>query len=242
MHAPDVTPGEELRRLVLGYRISQAIRVAAELNIADLLAGGPRSADDLAAASGAHAPSLYRVLRLLASEGVFAEADDGRFVLTPMAEALQRGAPGSLRPAALFNTGDARWRSWGQLAHSVRTGQPAFDNVHGMPFFEYLRRHPEEWLLFDELMATQTAPLARAMAAAYDFSPLRTVVDVGGGNGALMTVLLRSTHICRASSSTSPPWRPGPRRSSMPRGWETAARPSAATSSWLCPLAAMLTC
>jgi hypothetical protein len=192
MRAQAANPGEELRHLVLGYRVSQAISVATELGIADLLSSGPRSVEDLASATGAHAPSLYRVLRLLASEGVFAETDDGRFDLTPMAEALRCDVPGSLRPAVLFNTGDTLWRSWGQLSHAVRTGQPAFDHVHGMGFFEYHRRHPEEWRLFDQLMATQTAPVARAVAAAYDFSRARAVVDVGGGNGTLVMGLLEA--------------------------------------------------
>src|SRR5207244_10861145 len=101
------------------------------------LAGGPRSADDLATATGAHAPSLYRVLRLLASEGVFAETPDGRFALTPLAEALRRDAPGSLRPMVLFGAGETSWRSWGHLLHSVRTGGPALDQVHGVDFFAY---------------------------------------------------------------------------------------------------------
>jgi O-methyltransferase domain/Dimerisation domain len=192
MSAQATTPAEELRHLFFGYRVSQAIYVATELGIADLLASGPHSADDLATATGAHAPSLYRVLRLLASEGVFAEEKDGRFVLTPMAEALQRDVPGTLRPLVLFSASDARWRSFGHLVHSVRTGQPAFDHVHGAGLFEYLRQHPDEWLLFDELMATQTAPVARAVATAYDFSRMRTVVDVGGGNGTLAIGLLKA--------------------------------------------------
>ena len=192
MSAPAATPGEELRRLVLGYRVSQAIYVAAELGIADLLAGGPRTADDLASAAGAHRRSLSRVLRLLASEGVFAETEDGRFALTPTAEALRRDAPGPLRSMVLLLGRDTLWRSWGDLLHSVRTGQPGFDHVHGVDFFEYFRRHPDERTLFDELMAKQTALATRAVAAAYDFSAVGTVVDIGGGRGALLIGLLEA--------------------------------------------------
>lgn len=184
------SPGEELRRLFHGYRLTQAIYVAAELGIADLLAGGPRAADDLAGATGAHAPSLYRVLRLLASAGVFAETDDGRFVLTPMAEALRRDAPEPVRASVLLNGRQALWRSWGHLLHTVRTGETAFDRVHGVGFFGYHRAHPEERALFDHLMAAQTAPAAQAVAAAYDFSGVRTLVDVGGGRGALALAIL----------------------------------------------------
>jgi hypothetical protein len=190
MQAQPATPGEQLRHLLFGYRVSQAIGVAAALGIADVLSSGPRSAEELARATGANAPSLSRVLRLLASEGVFAETEDGRFALTPMAEALRSDVPGSLRPLAVFNSGEPYWRSWAHLAHAVRTGQPAFEHVHGMDFFSYYRQHPEEWALFDQMMAAQTAAVTRTVAAAYDFSWVRTVVDVGGGNGTLVLGLL----------------------------------------------------
>ena len=190
MCAQTVTPGEQLRHLVFGYRISQAIGVAAELGIADALSSGPRSAEELARETGVDGPSLYRVLRLLASEGVFAEMEDGRFILTPLAEVLRRDVPSSLRTVAVFNTREPYWRTWAHLAHAVRTGQPAFDHVHGMDFFAYYRQHPEEGELFDQMMAAQTAPVTRAVAGAYDFSRVRTVVDVGGGNGTLVLGLM----------------------------------------------------
>ncbi len=186
------TTTEELRHLIFGFRVTQALYVATELGVADLLASGPQSADDLATACGAHAPSLYRVLRLLASEGVFTEIADGRFALTPMAEALRHDAPGSLRASVLFNAGETMWRSWGHLVHAVRTGEPAFDHAHGVDFFEYYRRYPDEWAIFDQVMTSQTAPLTRAVACAYDFSPCRTIVDVGGGRGALALGLLEA--------------------------------------------------
>jgi precorrin-6B methylase 2 len=192
------TPAEAFRRLYLGFRVTQAVYAAAELGIADLLAGGPRSADELAAAAGAHAPSLYRVLRLLASEGVFAETDDGRFALTPMAEPGTSRRSGSARAHVLFTAGPALWRSWGELLHSVRTGEPAFDRAHGVDLFRYLRDHAEEGLVFDQAMAALTAPATRAVAAAYDFSRVGTVVDVGGGNGALAIGLLEAHPHLRA--------------------------------------------
>jgi hypothetical protein len=143
MQAPAARLGEQLRHLVFGYRISQAVGVAAELGIADLLSNGPRNAEELASATGAHTPPLYRVLRLLASEGVFAETEDGRFVLTPMAEVLRSEVLGSLRQLAVFNAREPYWRTWAYLAHAVRTGQPAFAHVHGMDFSTYYRQHPE---------------------------------------------------------------------------------------------------
>jgi hypothetical protein len=118
-----------LRKLVLGCRLTQAIYVAAELGIADLLADGPRSAVDRAGVVAAHAPSLYRVMRLLASEGVFAETQDRQFVLIPMADLLRRDAPVSSRPMVLFNASSGLWQSWVRLLHAVRTGKPAFDQA-----------------------------------------------------------------------------------------------------------------
>jgi hypothetical protein len=179
------TPGEDLRHLFLGFRISQAIHAMAELSIADLMADGPKSAEMLASEAGAHAPSLRRVLRLLASEGVFTEKSDGQFALTPMAESLRRDTPGSLRTLVRFIGSETSWRSWGNLLHSVRTGKPSFDDVHGVDFFEYFRRHPDEWQLFDDLMTHYTEQVTHSLASAYDFSAFASVIDVGGGRGTL---------------------------------------------------------
>jgi len=123
---------------------------------------------------------------------VFTEMHDGRFALTPMAEALRSDVPGSLHPMVLFNAGPMMWRSWGSLVHAVQTGEPAFDHAHGVDLFEYFRSHPDEWAIFNQLMMNQTAPVTRAVAAAYDFSPCRTIVDVGGGGGALALGLLEA--------------------------------------------------
>lgn len=198
MSSQPSTPREDLRHLFFGFRVSQALYAVAELGIADLLGDEPQRADDLAAASGAHAPSLARVLRLLASEGVFAETLDGRFAMTPMAEALRRDAPGSMRPQVRAGGRDTIWRSWGQLLYAVRTGEPAFDHVHGVDFFEYHRQHPDEGVLFDQVMVSQTAPLTGAVAAAYDFSPFETIVDVGGGRGSLALGILEAYPHLRA--------------------------------------------
>jgi predicted O-methyltransferase YrrM len=186
------TPSDDLRRLVFGYRVSQALYAVAELGVADLLADGPRSVDDLATACSAHAPSLYRVLRFLASEGVFTEPRHRWFALTPMADMLRRDVPGSLRPPILLQVGPTLWQSWGHLVHAVRTGEPAFDHAHGIEMYEYYRRHPDEWAAFDHAMTAETASLTRAVTASYDFSPCKTVVDVGGGRGALAIGLLEA--------------------------------------------------
>ncbi len=181
-------PQEEMTRLFRGYWTSQAIYVAAELGLADLLDAGPRTVADLAAATGTHEPTLYRVMRWLASEGVFAELEDRRFDLTPKARALQGESP--VRLSVLFLARPASWLAAGGLLHTVRTGEPAFEHVHGVDFFTYNHAHPEDQALFDRLMAAQTVPVARAVARAYDFSNARSLVDVGGGLGSLAIEIL----------------------------------------------------
>jgi predicted O-methyltransferase YrrM len=175
--------------LFRGFWLSRAIYVAVELGVADLLADGPRTVADLAATTNTHAPSLYRVLRLLASEGVFAEVGDGCFELTPRAAALRKDA-GPARLQVLFLGRPASWQAAGNLSHTVRTGEAAFEGTHGVDFFEYNRQHPEDQALFDQLMTAQTTPVARAVAQKYDFSSMASVVDIGGGRGALAIEIL----------------------------------------------------
>lgn len=189
-HTDEPSPLVALRRMIVGYRLSQALFVAAELGIADLLKDGPRSIDALAQATGAHPPSLYRVLRLLASEGVFIEHDQRHFGLTPLAVPLQRDAPGSLRSRAIFDSTDCNWRAWGQLLHGVMTGGAVFEHALDVPFFDYLQQHPSSASSFDALQADQTLPQARAIVEAYDFSSVGTLVDVGGGYGSLLGAIL----------------------------------------------------
>jgi SAM-dependent methyltransferase len=174
----------------LGYRLSQALHVAAQLRIADLLSDGAKDVAQLAHVAGAHAPSLRRLLRVLASEGVFVETAPDRFELTPLAALLRSDVPDSLRERAVFDGEECNWRAWGQLLHSVTTGAPAFAHAHGAGLFEYLAAHPAAGAAFDRLMAEQTAPMARAVAGAYDFADLETIVDVGGGHGVLVATIL----------------------------------------------------
>jgi hypothetical protein len=173
-----------------GYQVSQALYVAATLGIADLLAGGPRSAEELAGQVGAHGPTLHRLLRLLASLGVFAEDDAGHFGLTPLAECLRSDAPGSQRDWAIMVCGPSFWASWGDLLTSVRTGEVAFPRVHGMDRWNYLARHPEEGAVFDAAMTANTALESEAVVGGYDFSAFGVVADVGGGAGGLLATLL----------------------------------------------------
>ena len=176
--------------MVNGYQVTQAIHVAAVLGIADLLADGPRSSDDLAAATGAHAPSLHRVLRALASIGVLREDDDGRFTLTEIGRCLRSDAPDPVGGWAAYVGGHAHFAAWGNLLHAVRTGESAFRSVHGADVWDYRARHPEDGARFDRAMTDNTRRTNRRLLEAYDFGPLHLVVDVGGGHGALLGALL----------------------------------------------------
>lgn len=186
----DTTVHGELLRLVTACWASKAVCLAARLGIADRLRDGPRPAAELAAATGMHADALYRLLRALASLGVFEEVDAHAFRLTPLAQYLRTDVPDSLHALAVLLGEPEHWRSWEGLIHSVRTGRPAFDAAFGMPFFGYLGAHPEAARRFDDAMASRSAGENAAILAAYDFSTARVVVDVGGGTGTLVRALL----------------------------------------------------
>src|SRR5438067_12330252 len=142
-------PHEQMSRMLTGYWVSQALYVAAKLGLADLVKDGPRSAEDLAAVTKTHPPSLYRLLRALASVGVFAEVSEHRFGLTPLAECLRSDLPGSQCGLAVMN-GEEHYRAYGELLHSVRTGKTGFEHLYGMGVFDYLAQHPEQARTFDE--------------------------------------------------------------------------------------------
>jgi O-methyltransferase domain/Dimerisation domain len=181
-----------LRQLIMGFRSTQVIYVAARLGLADRLESGAQTAQQLAPQVGAAPRALHRLLRALAGLGIFAEAEGGTFALTPAARLLQTDAPGSLRGLALLYGADWLWRSYGDLLHSVRTGAPAFAHVHGQSFYEYLQEHPAAGAVFQAAMSGSSAEEAAAILAAYDFAPAATVIDVGGGQGALVAALLQA--------------------------------------------------
>jgi hypothetical protein len=169
-----------------------SISVAAELGIADLLAGGDKTAEELAEATSAHAPSLYRLLRALSSVGIFAEGAGGRFTLTPLAQCLRRDAPDSMRNCALLFGLPMAWGSWGEFRNTIRTGETGMKTVFGITDgFEYLSQHPEEAAIFDGAMTDYTRQNAPAIAAAYDFGRFRKLVDIAGGHGLLLSTVLR---------------------------------------------------
>lgn len=189
---------ERLGVLIWGFRASRMIRVAAMLGLADLLADGPKTAEELARATHCHAPSLARLLRALASFGVFALGEDGRVALTPLSQLLQTAAPNSLRSFALHVTEGVEQEVWNDLLDSVRTGEPAFARRYGTEFFDYLASHPEVAATFNANMTARVGAIAAAVARAYDFSESRLVLDVGGGHGALLRAVLTAHSHLRA--------------------------------------------
>jgi O-methyltransferase/methyltransferase family protein len=188
----ELPPAAALLRLVNGYRVSQAIYVATALGIADLLAGGPQSSDELAAGTGSHPGAMYRLLRALAAVGVFHEASGRRFTLTPLSHCLRSDAPEPVGPTAISTMSPPMWQAWGALLHGVRTGENAFRQVHGVDVWTYRERHPEASAVFDRAMTATMRRVTAAVLAAYDFSRFGTVVDVGGGQGALLAAILRA--------------------------------------------------
>lgn len=189
---PSPPPLSVLYQIATGHYFTQGLLLAVKLGIAEHLAAGPRTADDLARATDTHAPSLRRVLRLLASVGVFEEQEGGAFALTPLGSALREGVPGSARSLVLLIAGEAVQESWRNLEYSVRTGNPVY-RMRGLEDpFQDPARTPEQTARFDEAMSDSTKLAAVAVASSYDFKPLRSVVDVGGGNGALLIGILKA--------------------------------------------------
>lgn len=185
-----MNPAAELRRLVNGHQASQAIHVAAVLGIADLLAGGARDAADLAAATGADAGALYRLLRALSTLGVLHEDEGGRFSLTALGDGLRSDAEAPIGGWAAMIGRPYHWRAWGDLLHSVRTGENAFRHVHETDPWTYRAAHPEEAAIFDRAMADLARRSHASVTQAYDFGRFGTVVDVGGGQGAFLAAAL----------------------------------------------------
>ncbi len=183
---------QELYRLMSGYRVSQAIYIVAALGIADLLADGPHDSHDLARATDTDEDALYRVLRLLVGVGLFDEVAPRRLSLTPLGVGLRADVPGSVRPQVLLWLDEYKWRPWGHLLHSVRTGETAFIHVHGMGHFDYLRARPETAARFNAAMTSNSARSSEALLQAYDFAGIARLVDVGGGHGLLLATILRA--------------------------------------------------
>ena len=193
---PDETqtmpPHAQLVQMAMAHWGSQIVYVAAKLGLADHLAKGPMNANQLAELTATHPPSLYRLMRTLASLGILTEDSSHRFSLTPVGEAMKTGAPGSAR-ATILTIASPWWVSgFGELMYSVQTGKSGFEKMVGMPIFDWFAKNPEEASLFNETMVGIHGAEPAAVAAAYDFSETKTIVDVGGSTGNLLTTILGS--------------------------------------------------
>lgn len=191
-HTPDYDPGVVARQLLMGFRGTHLLYVAAELGVADVLEEGPATADEIAARLGAQRDPLHRVLRALAQLDVLAEDSDGRFSLMPLGDCLRTDRPGSLRPLARFWGHEMMQRAWGSLLHTIMTGETAFDHAVGMSAFAYLQSHPDAAAIYHDGMAKIQMMETNAVIDAYEFPPCGTIVDVGGGNGSLLAAILQT--------------------------------------------------
>ncbi|MDQ2973775.1 MAG: acetylserotonin O-methyltransferase [Acidobacteriota bacterium] len=187
-----VPPSVAMLQMISGFWISRAIYIVAKLGLADHLRDGHKTADELAAVTGTHAPSLYRVLRALASVGVFAEDAKRAFALTPLSETLCTDAPGSLRAFATVELGEEHYPAWGELLHSVKTGEIAFDHAFGMPVWKFFEQNPENAKTFNDAMTGMTLAVNDAVLNSYDLSSISKIVDVGGGHGSLIASILKA--------------------------------------------------
>ena len=178
-----------LEQLVRGYQFTQALYVAVDLSIPDLVADGPQDVATLAASCGAHRASLARLLRALTSVGVFVEVEPCVFGPTSLSDALREGVEDSLRAWLVLNAVDL-YQTWGELGHSVRTGETATSRVYGMDSWTWRSLHPEQGTRFDAAMSERSRRRVEAFVASYDMTPFGTVVDVGGGQGALLQGIL----------------------------------------------------
>src|SRR6516165_9859482 len=165
----DRSAHQQLDQMITGYWISQAIYAAAKFAVADHLKDGPKTVGELAGATSTNPDALYRLLRALASVGIFAEDDSHRFSLTPLAEPLRSDVAGSKRALALMS-GDEQFRAWAEIDYSLCTGKVAFDKVFGKPIFDYLGDHPDKARIFDGAMVGVHGRESNAILNAYDFS------------------------------------------------------------------------
>jgi hypothetical protein len=192
MTTNDLPPHAQLVQMGNAFWVSRMIHAAAELGLADRLAGGPKTADELAGATKSHPRSLYRLMRALAGLGVFTQDDEGRFALTELGHALRDEAPGHARATILALSGDWFWKAWEEFSHSIATGKTAMEKVYGMGAFEYLSQRPELASQFSKAMIGIHGGEIPALVEAYDFSPFKTVVDVGGATGSLISAVCKT--------------------------------------------------
>ena len=186
----ELPPHVQVLQMATAYWVSKIVYAAAKLELADRLADGPKTADELAGPTGTHAPTLHRLMRTLTGIGVLTSAGDGRFGLTPLGESLRKDAPGSAWASTITMAGPTMVKSFENIMHSLETGRTGFEAEFGMPIFDYFAQHTDEASLFSQTMVGFHGGETPAVAAAYDFSQFETIVDVGGATGNMLSAIL----------------------------------------------------
>jgi hypothetical protein len=186
----EMPPQAILAQMSMGFIVSQSISVASKLYIADHLKDGGKTIRELAELTGTHEPSLYRLMRALSSVGVFQKDADGRYSNSALSELLRSDHPESFRAASHMICDHEHWRAHGNMLHSVKTGEIAFEHTFGMPVFPYYAQNPEPAQVFDNAMTDFSKSIAAAVVAVYDFSEAQTIADIGGGHGLLLETVL----------------------------------------------------
>ena len=184
-----IPPNLAILEVAQGFWIAKAIGVAAELNIADKLKNGPKSVVDLAKETQSHEDSLYRLLRALSSQGVFKELKNKSFGLTPMGESLAEGK-NSMKYMIIHQLNPSNWNIWGELLHSVKTGESGANKVLGMDIFDNIKQNNDKNELYNKAMTNTSEIASAAIVNAYNFSAFKTIADIGGGQGLLLSVIL----------------------------------------------------
>ncbi|MFC1886311.1 methyltransferase [Thermodesulfobacteriota bacterium] len=189
MNRQNLPPEFEMMKIIMSEWISKPVYVAAKLGLSDLLSKKNRHVDELAELTATHADSLYRMMRALASVGIYKEHEDHVFGNTPMSESLMEGGLKSI--ALMFHSG---WHSaaWNNLFYSIQTGKPAFEKIHGEPIFNWLNNNPQALRVFNEANSIKAAKTHRLIVEVYDFKRFKTITDVGGGIGGLMVEILKA--------------------------------------------------
>ena len=186
-----IPPQRVMSQLLFGKQLTASLSALARLGVADHMGETPISAEELAGKVGAHAPSLYRVMRMLASVGVFTEEPQGKFALTPLGETLKSDAPGSMRYTAMMLGDEWSMRAYVHMTDCIRTGGDGVSMAHGKPIFDLFAERPEQAETFQRAMSGGSAIAAQSILASYDFAGIERLADLGGGHGLLLASVLQ---------------------------------------------------
>ena len=188
----ELPPPAQMLKIVTSYWISQAVGTAARLGVADQLADRAKTGREVASAVGADPEATFRLMRMLASIGVFTLDKDARFGLTPLGDTLRSGVPGSVKEFAIAETAAGHWLPWGRMFEAITTGKPMCKPALGMELWDWYSKNPEEGKYFSGAMGDLSAAVSGEVARVYDFAPFAKVVDVGGAHGILLAAILKA--------------------------------------------------